>query len=160
MLPYLAELWNVDQTSQVFQVRAFVVESPQVEMLRIVSRTQGIENFRRLEFYGDVSQSILRYLSLRALTSVHGSHHTRDESVDTVTLLDQRDQCRYTAFIVVRASEMRKDELLERFNLILKSHQIANRFVTAAETQRICQLSILPVELAHTPRWDHRYSSD
>lgn len=111
---YLTKLGNVNQTSQVLQIGAFIIESPQVEMLSIVSGTKRVQNFRGFEFYASqgLGSSFLR-VSLRSLTSVHGTHHTCDESIDTVTLLDQGNQGRYTALIVVGASEMRENKLLE-----------------------------------------------
>jgi hypothetical protein len=45
-LTYLAELWNVDETGQVLQIRALIIEASQIVMLCIVSftkRRQGID---------------------------------------------------------------------------------------------------------------------
>ena len=36
---YLSEFWHIDETSQILQVGAFVVEFPEVVMLRTVSTT-------------------------------------------------------------------------------------------------------------------------
>lgn len=60
----------------------------------------------------------------------HGAHHGCDELVNAKTLLDEWDKSSDTAFVVVGSTEMRKDEFLERVNLILKSHEVRNRLVS------------------------------
>lgn len=36
-MAYLTKLGNIDQTSQILQIGAFIIESPQVKMLSIIS---------------------------------------------------------------------------------------------------------------------------
>lgn len=57
-------------------------------------------------------------------TGVHSTQHAGDELVDAITLLNQWRQGRYPALVVVAATKVRKDELLERVNLILQRHQV------------------------------------
>jgi hypothetical protein len=66
---------------------------------------------------------------------MHGSQHACDETVDTVALLHQGNQSGDLALVIVTASEMHKDELLEGFDLVLECHQVADSFVTKAEPQ-------------------------
>jgi len=61
---------------------------------------------------------------------MHSSQHASDELVDAVALLHEGNQCSDSAFIVGAASEVRKDELLERVDLILQRHQVRNRLVS------------------------------
>lgn len=65
-----------------------------------------------------------------ALTGVHGAEHAGDEFVNAVAFLHQWRQRGDSTFIVVGASEMRKDELLELVDLILQRHQIRDGLVT------------------------------
>ena len=61
---------------------------------------------------------------------MHGTKHTGDEFVYAITLVDQRDQCRYPTFIIGPASEVREDELLQLLNFILKLHKIRDSLIT------------------------------
>ena len=60
---------------------------------------------------------------------MHGSQHAGYEFVDAIALLYQRHQGRNSALIVCAASEMGKYKLLKGINLILKSHEVGDRFV-------------------------------
>jgi hypothetical protein len=60
---------------------------------------------------------------------MHCTQHAGDEFVDSITLLNQRHQRRYSAFIIAAAPEMREDQLLELLYPILKHHQIRNGLV-------------------------------
>jgi hypothetical protein len=71
------------------------------------------------------------------LTSVHRTQHAGDEAIDTIALFDLRDQSRDTAFVICRTTEMSKDEFLERVDLILKSHQVADGLVSEERYQQI-----------------------
>jgi len=69
------------------------------------------------------------------LTSVHSSKHARDELVDTKRFLDERDKRRDTTFVGVGATKVGKDELLERFDLVLKGHEVGDGFVADRQTE-------------------------
>ena len=58
----------------------------------------------------------------RGPTAVHRSHHACYESVNAPRLFNERDESRNSAFVIVGVSEVRKDSLLERIDLILQSH--------------------------------------
>ena len=62
---------------------------------------------------------------------MHGSQHTGDELVDTITLLHKGDQRRDPTFIVCAGLEVREDELLEGIDLILQGHKIGDGLVAA-----------------------------
>jgi hypothetical protein len=64
------------------------------------------------------------------LTSVHSSHHTRDETVNTVAFLHQRNKSGDLALVVVAAPEVNKDEFLESLDLILEGHQVADSLIS------------------------------
>ena len=64
-------------------------------------------------------------------TSMHCSQHARDKFVDTVTFLHQGDKRRDSALVVGTTSKMGKDELLESINLVLQSHEVCDRLVSA-----------------------------
>lgn len=55
--------------------------------------------------------------------------HARQELVDTITLLYQRDQRRNPALIVHARPEMRKDKLLKKIDLVLKVHHLGDGLV-------------------------------
>ena len=84
----------------------------------------------------------VRYLSTKKLeglrrdkrTPVHGPHHACNKSIDTPTLLDKRNQGRNAAFIVCGMPEVRKDHLLEGFDLVLQSHKIGYCFIANHKT--------------------------
>lgn len=61
---------------------------------------------------------------------MHGPHHTRDETIDAVALLDQRDERGYSALVVGCSVEVSEYELLERFDLVLEIHQVRNRLIS------------------------------
>lgn len=69
-------------------------------------------------------------------TSVHGTQHADNESVDSVTLLDLRHEGRNSTLVVRRTAEMGKDELLERVNVVLEIHQVHDRFEAATTDSR------------------------
>ncbi len=58
------------------------------------------------------------------LTSVHGPEHACDELIDAITLMNEWDQCRDSAFVVCTASEMREYQFLKRVYLVLKRHEV------------------------------------
>ena len=66
---------------------------------------------------------------------MHGSHHTGDETVDTVAFLYQGNQSRDLTLVVVAAPEVNKDKFLESFNLILEGHQVADSLVSELSNQ-------------------------
>jgi hypothetical protein len=65
------------------------------------------------------------------LTSVHRSQHAGDKLVDAKTLLDEGDEGRDPALIVVGAAEVGENELLEGLNLVLKCHEVGDRLISA-----------------------------
>jgi len=71
------------------------------------------------------------------LTSMHGSHHTRDETVDTVAFLHQGNKSGDLALIVVATPEVNKDEFLESLDLILEGHQIADSLVSEVPNRSV-----------------------
>ena len=111
--PYLAELGNIDQTGEVLEVGALVVEFAQSIMLSVVALAQRSERVRIIG------------------TAMHSAHHARDEAVDTPTLLHEWHKRRDPALIVGRVTEMREDKLLERVDLVLKTHEIRNGLIAS-----------------------------
>jgi hypothetical protein len=82
---------------------------------------------------------------------VHGPQHACNKFVDAITLLDKGHQGRNATLIICAASEMGQDELLKGINLVLKCHQVGDRFVTADDERtfpRIMSAGSL------TLRWD------
>lgn len=61
---------------------------------------------------------------------MHSSHHTGDEPIDPIALLDERDEGGNLAFVVGRASKMGERQLLERVDLVLERHEIGDCFVS------------------------------
>ena len=57
-------------------------------------------------------------------TSVHRTHHARDEAVDPVALLDLRHECRDPALVVGGSAEVGEDELLEGVDVVLEVHEV------------------------------------
>lgn len=60
---------------------------------------------------------------------MHSSQHACYESINAPALLDKRDKGRDTTLIVCRVPEVRENQALKRIDLILKSHQVRNRFI-------------------------------
>lgn len=54
-----------------------------------------------------------------SLTSVHRPQHARNETVDSPTLLHQRDERRYATFVIGGMTEVSEDHPLEGVNLVL-----------------------------------------
>ena len=67
---------------------------------------------------------------------MHGSQHAGDKLVNSETLLDQRDEGGYPAFIVCGASELGEYEFLEGFYLILQGHEIGDGFEAESRSAR------------------------
>jgi hypothetical protein len=82
----------------------------------------------------------------RQLTSIHSPQHTCDELVDTPTFFDKRYKGRDTAFVVSGVIEMREHHFLKWFNLILKTHQVGDGFVSLSN-----QKSVVKTNSLHTP---------
>jgi hypothetical protein len=64
----------------------------------------------------------------RKHTPVHGPQHADDETVNSVTLLDLRNEGRDTTFVVCGSSEVSEDEFLERVDIVLQVHQVHDCF--------------------------------
>ncbi len=60
---------------------------------------------------------------------MHSTQHASDEFIDAITLLDQRHQSRDPALVIANIPEVRENQLLELFNLVLESHKVGNRLV-------------------------------
>jgi len=41
---YMSKLWNVNETSQIFEIRTFIVEFPKTVMLTIVAFFERLQN--------------------------------------------------------------------------------------------------------------------
>lgn len=67
---------------------------------------------------------------------MHGTEHARDEAVDAVGLLDERDEGGDAALVVGRAAEVGEDELLERVDLILERHEVRDGLVAERKVPR------------------------
>jgi hypothetical protein len=65
---------------------------------------------------------------------VHCPQHARDEFVNAKALLDERHQCRDSAFVVGCSSEEGEYELLEGFDLVLKRHEVGDCFVAGVSS--------------------------
>lgn len=61
---------------------------------------------------------------------MHSSQHASDEPVDSVAFLDEWDEGRDSALVVGGSSEVSEGELLERVDLILKSHEVGDGLVS------------------------------
>jgi hypothetical protein len=57
-------------------------------------------------------------------TSVHSPQHRSNEAIDPPAFLNERNEGRNAAFVIGRIPEVREDDTLERFNLVLKTHQV------------------------------------
>lgn len=73
IMSYLTELGNIDQPSQVLQVRTFIVESPEVKVLRVVSRTERIQDFRGFELC--VHRQLICFAPFTETTTHFGTWH-------------------------------------------------------------------------------------
>lgn len=73
---------------------------------------------------------------------MHGPHHTGDKSINSIALLNQRDQSRYLTLIVITPSKMSKDQFLETIDLVLQRHQITDRLVTLIGIVNVFQRDI------------------
>lgn len=74
---------------------------------------------------------VLTIMEYEGPTSVHGPQHRGDKLVNPKTLLDERYQRGNLAFVIGGSSETVENEFLERFNLVLKRHEIHDRLVSA-----------------------------
>ena len=72
-------------------------------------------------------------------TSVHRAEHTSDEAVDTPTLLHQRNERRYTAFVACGVTEVSEDHPLEGVDLVLQTHEVGDGLVSWATDQNTRQ---------------------
>jgi len=115
---HLSKLWDINQPSQVLQIRTLVVEPTKIEVLSGIPIPEGYEDIRRI---GPFSSAIYN-TRVSELTSVHSPQHGSDEFVNSETLLDEWDESRDFTFVIGRTSKTCKDEFLERFNLILECH--------------------------------------
>lgn len=61
---------------------------------------------------------------------MHRSKHGSDESVDTITLLDEWYERRNPALVVRYAAEMHEDQTLEGVDAVLEIHQIGNSLIS------------------------------
>lgn len=61
---------------------------------------------------------------------MHSSEHAGDELVNTITFRYERNQSRDSALVVADAAEVGEDQLLERVDLVLQSHEVGNRLVS------------------------------
>jgi hypothetical protein len=111
----LRQLRDGNQTGQVAQIGALVVELDQAVMLGIVTSAKGCEDFV-------VSKG-----------NVHGAQHAGDELVDSVALLNQGYQTGDLALVVQPASKVSKNELLECLNLVLEVHEVGDGLVSRPE---------------------------
>lgn len=118
MITDLTQLWYVDQPGEVLEVRALVVELPETVVLRVITLP---ERLKRLLIVGSYTLSENAQIDgiTGSQTSIHRPQHARNEAVDAIALFDKRDKCRYSALVVDGMAEMSKDQLLERFDLIL-----------------------------------------
>jgi hypothetical protein len=66
---------------------------------------------------------------------MHRPQHTRNESVDSVALLDERDEGGDSALVLSRSSEVSEDELLERVDLVLERHEVGDGLVSISHTK-------------------------
>lgn len=76
---------------------------------------------------------------------MHCAQHASDELVNSVTLLDKRDKCRDATLVVSHIAEVREDQLLELFNLVLQNHKVADGLVTFVRVVDGLQAEILLV---------------
>ena len=74
---------------------------------------------------------------------MHCPQHAGYELINAISLLHQRHQRSYAALVVRPTSEMGKDELLKRIDLVLKSHKIRDSFVTALSLSG-CSIEVCP----------------
>jgi hypothetical protein len=65
-------------------------------------------------------------------TAVHGTQHAGDETVDTPAFLHERHKRGDPALVVGRVFEVCKDQLLERVDLVLQVHEIADSLIPVA----------------------------
>lgn len=68
-------------------------------------------------------------LMYSVLTGMHCTEHACDELIDAIALLYKRHEGRNAALVVVCASEVREDQLLELVYLVLQCHQVRDRLV-------------------------------
>jgi len=107
---HLSEFWDINQPSQVLQVRTLIVEPTKIEMLSGIPIPEGYEDIRRIGPYSSANSYSTRSSEL---TSVHSPQHGSDEFVNSETLLDEWDKGRDFTFVIGRSSKTCKDEFLE-----------------------------------------------
>jgi hypothetical protein len=107
----LGQLWDCDQVGEISQVGALIVKLDKAIVLRVVSLAKGLQRI------------------VVASSGMHCTKHARDELVNAVAFLNERDKSSNPAFVVANVSEMGEDELLELVNLVLQNHQVANGLV-------------------------------
>ena len=70
---------------------------------------------------------------------MHGPHHACDKFIDSIALLNKWHQRGDSTFIVCSTTEMREYQFLEGIDLVLKRHEIGNRFITGVRLAS-CQM--------------------
>lgn len=60
---------------------------------------------------------------------MEGAKHACNEFIYAITLMDEGNKSRDSAFVVTNVAKVRKDELLELLNLILQHHEICDGLV-------------------------------
>lgn len=134
----MRELRDGDETGEVSEVRALVVELDEAVMLGIVSLSEGLEGivvasrWLLLAFVVCIKGHWCAghwFASKGSLTGVHRTKHAGDELVDAVALLNQRHQRRNATFVVSDIPEVGEDEFLELLNLVLQHHEVGDGLV-------------------------------
>ena len=125
----MTQFRHVDQSSQVFEIGAFVVELSKIIMLSYVTFSQWLKSVL-IVCPWKMNVSELCYLNREDLrTSKHCSQHASNETIDTPAFLHQRYQSRNAALIVVGTMEMGEYCFLEGLDLVLKAHEVRYSFV-------------------------------
>ena len=95
---YSSKLRHIDQTGQVLQVRALVIELAKRIVLLAITLSQRFEGFRVIRSCIPCQHALSLYTD-PVPTSVHRTKHARDEAIDSPTLFDQGDERRYPTFV-------------------------------------------------------------
>lgn len=96
----MSELGYVDETGEVFEIRAFVIEFAKAVVLAAVTLLERLQNVSIVCPLTVTSDQTAKERDTRRHTAIHRTHHAGDESVYTPTFLDKWYQRGNTAFIV------------------------------------------------------------